>query len=186
MVHQRHAKPIIVRISSLAGGFVPRATGRVISGRSAVAMQGMRSSGEFGAWPFAPLAPALFFEIFGSGIYWCGALRGISRDQGRGWGRLRGGSRPTGWRRGAGRTDRRPKGQVICRTRNGFAPRTPSSPRVRGWAVLQRRSLTCPFIIRLVVRAGGHRPHGLGQGQPRPSRRLPARRRFRRAQSGPA
>ena len=65
----------------------PRATGKEISGRSAVAMKWMRSWGCVGAWPSRPLGQDLFF---GSVIFWGGALRGVSRDQGRGWCRLRG------------------------------------------------------------------------------------------------
>ena len=45
-------------------------------------------------------------HFFGSGFFWCGALRGLSRDRGRGWNRLRGGSRPACRVRGAGRRGR--------------------------------------------------------------------------------
>ena len=44
---------------------------------------------------------------FGSGFFRRGALRGLSRNRGRGWNRLRGGSRPACQSRGAGRTGRR-------------------------------------------------------------------------------
>ena len=43
----------------------------------------------------------------GTGSFWRGALRGLKPRRGRGWNRLRGGSRPACQSRGAGRTGRR-------------------------------------------------------------------------------
>jgi hypothetical protein len=52
--------------------------------------------------------PLRFAKHFsGSGFFRRGALRGLSRNRGRGWNRLRGGSRPACRSRGAGRTGRR-------------------------------------------------------------------------------
>ena len=71
-------------------------------------MKWMRTWGRFGVWPSSPLGQALFFEIFGSGNFGCGALRGVSRSRGRGWNRLRGGFRLAFGMGGAGRTGRNP------------------------------------------------------------------------------
>ena len=55
------------------------------------------------AWRSAPLCQVSVRQRF----FWRGALRGLSRNRGRGWNRLRGGSRPACQSRGAGRTGRR-------------------------------------------------------------------------------
>ena len=95
---------------------LPRRSARLIFGRRMWSRRDSYAQVLFGRVKHRSALP----RIFGSG-FWCGSLSGFSRNRGRGWNRLRGGSRPVCRSRCAGRTTRSP------------APhRRPES--IRGWS----------------------------------------------------